>query len=264
MAQWPCGASPFMNPPRQFQAFMSESGGGRRYLCLTWPPSNLTLLQQLVLVGCELKGWSSARHSLAIKLMQLTIAHLSLLCYYSKKLFLPNPIKLVWLRDFQFFGDKSGAINPDTGNTLPHDESVMEVTWGLKNLMYSLVSEEKSQLAKGDRLQMSLGLKMLLNRYGFDVKPEMVSDPIIVAACALYHSDDCDKKVSGALREAGNILKDVSHINCDDWDLVKLATAVKMISFPKERAVVGNPHKMFSTDELSKLVNHAPRYKTSF
>ncbi|KAK3157225.1 hypothetical protein QOZ80_2AG0117850 [Eleusine coracana subsp. coracana] len=207
--------------------------------------------------------------------------------------------KCVWLRDFQFFGDKSGAINPDTGISdkfsemlrrwcLPaqklavgkpeyktiiedclgipclHDESVMEVTWGLKNLMYSLVSEEKSQLAKGDRLQMSLGLKMLLNRYGFDVKPEMVSDPIIVAACALYHSDDCDKKVSGALREAGNILKDVSHINCDDWDLVKLATAVKMISFPKERAVVGNPHKMFSTDELSKLVNHAPRYKTSF
>ena len=51
----------------------------------------------------------------------------------------------------------------------------MEVMWGIKNLVHSLVPEEKSQLAKEDRLQMSLGLKMLLNRYGFDVKPEIVS-----------------------------------------------------------------------------------------
>lgn len=56
-----------------------------------------------------------------------------------------------------------------------YDEFVMEVMWGLTNLMHSLVPEENSQLSKEDRLQMSQGLKMLLNRYGFDVKPGMVS-----------------------------------------------------------------------------------------
>ena len=57
------------------------------------------------------------------------------------------------------------------------DESVMEVMWGLKNIMPTLVPEEKSRLTREDRLPMSQGLKKFLNRYGFDVKPEMVSLP---------------------------------------------------------------------------------------
>lgn len=86
--------------------------------------------------------------------------------------------KYVWLRDFQVFEDKSGAINHETGicdklsNMLQlwcrpgqklavgkpeyktiieaqlgipclYDELVMEVMWGIKNLMHSLVPEEK-------------------------------------------------------------------------------------------------------------------------
>jgi nucleolar protein 58 len=58
----------------------------------------------------------------------------------------------------------------------------MEVMWGLKHLMHSLVPEEKSQLSNEDRLQMSQGLEMLLKRYGVDVKPEMVS---LLASCLL-------------------------------------------------------------------------------
>jgi len=53
----------------------------------------------------------------------------------------------------------------------------MEVMWGLKNIMPTLVPEEKSRLTREDRLPMSQGLKKFLNRYGFDVKPEMVSLP---------------------------------------------------------------------------------------
>ena len=55
------------------------------------------------------------------------------------------------------------------------DETVMEVMWGLKNLMHSLVPQEKQKLTKEDRLPISQGLKKFLYNYGFDVEPELVS-----------------------------------------------------------------------------------------
>lgn len=55
------------------------------------------------------------------------------------------------------------------------DETVMEVMWGLKNVMHRLVPQEKLKLTKEDRLPMSQGLEMFLYHYGFDVKPELVS-----------------------------------------------------------------------------------------
>jgi hypothetical protein len=55
-------------------------------------------------------------------------------------------------------------------------EKVMEVMWGLKNCMRSLVPQEESELTNEDRLPMSLGLRKFLNLNGFDdVQPEMVS-----------------------------------------------------------------------------------------
>ena len=57
------------------------------------------------------------------------------------------------------------------------NEIVMGVMWGLKNIMPTLVPEEKSGLTREDRVPMSQGLKKFLNRYGFYVKPEMVSLP---------------------------------------------------------------------------------------
>jgi nucleolar protein 58 len=59
------------------------------------------------------------------------------------------------------------------------DEAVLEVMWGLKNLMDSLVPEEELKLTQEDRLPMSQGLKMFLYRHGFDVKPEMVSSKVV-------------------------------------------------------------------------------------
>ena len=58
------------------------------------------------------------------------------------------------------------------------NEIVMEVMWGLKNLMHFLVPQEKMKLRNAERLPMSQGLKMTLNRHGFDVKPEMVSSQV--------------------------------------------------------------------------------------
>jgi len=57
----------------------------------------------------------------------------------------------------------------------------MELMWGIQHLMHKFVPEEKVEVAKEDRLPMSQGLKMVLRRYGFDVKPEMVSSVVSIA-----------------------------------------------------------------------------------
>jgi len=80
--------------------------------------------------------------------------------------------------------------------------------------------EEKMKLRNAECLPMSQGLKMTLNRHGFDVKPEMVKHEIILVACLLL---DCDyiKDVKNCipLRLAGEHIKDVSGIKSEGWDL---------------------------------------------
>lgn len=51
----------------------------------------------------------------------------------------------------------------------------MELMWGLKNLMKDIVPDEESELTIKDRMIMSQGMKSVLNHYGFEVEPEMVS-----------------------------------------------------------------------------------------
>jgi hypothetical protein len=57
----------------------------------------------------------------------------------------------------------------------------MELMWGLKNLMKSLVPDERVELTKEDCLPMSQGMKIILGRYGFDVKPEIVNPALLLA-----------------------------------------------------------------------------------
>ncbi|KAF8755329.1 hypothetical protein HU200_011353 [Digitaria exilis] len=104
---------------------------------------------------------------------------------------------------------------PDAMQRIPclFDDVVMEVMWGLKNLMHFLVPQEKMKLRSADRLPMSQGLKMTLNRHGFDVKPEL------------------------PLRLAGEHIKFCSGIISEGWDLMKLATAVKIICYPAEATI---------------------------
>lgn len=56
-----------------------------------------------------------------------------------------------------------------------YNDYVMEVMWGIKNLMHILVPEEQKVLTKEERLPVSKGLEMILHLYKFDVKLEMVS-----------------------------------------------------------------------------------------
>ncbi|KAL6843645.1 hypothetical protein ACP4OV_026707 [Aristida adscensionis] len=142
------------------------------------------------------------------------------------------------------------------------DQNVMEVMWGLNNIMPSLIGEEERQLTKDDRLLKSQGLKMFLDRHGFDVKPELVNDNIVEKACALNDCDVIKREASLTLRgRCASRLKDISGINSDNWNLLKLATAVKMIYYPEEDIVYGDPQAIFSREELSMLKAEAPKHK---
>ncbi|XP_044403453.1 uncharacterized protein [Triticum aestivum] len=114
-----------------------------------------------------------------------------------------------------------------------YNTTVMEVMWGVQHCMRSLVPEEKSQLAEADRLPLSLGLQYVLSHYGCDVESDMVSEQIVATASALFQCDSVEKKYSRALRNAGDLIKDVSGINCEGWTLLKIAKALKMIWWPE-------------------------------
>uniref|UniRef100_A0A0D9WEB5 Uncharacterized protein n=1 Tax=Leersia perrieri TaxID=77586 RepID=A0A0D9WEB5_9ORYZ len=201
------------------------------------------------------------------------------------------------LKEFREFKDKSSAINRDTGVSLDptilimrwlscpeqkiavgkpehkeiierslgvhclFDEIVMEVTWGLKNLMHFLVPQEKVKLSKQDRLPMSQGLKLLLNRYDFDINPEMVNEEIIRLACLLFDCEYTDVKNTKPLRLAGQCLEEVSGIDSKDWELMKLATALRIVCYPAPAQRTRAEEGMFKPDELSKLVRDAHKYE---
>ncbi|RLN08772.1 hypothetical protein C2845_PM11G30830 [Panicum miliaceum] len=151
-----------------------------------------------------------------------------------------------------------GIIERTLGIPCLFDEIVMEVMWGLQNLMHFLVPQEKLNFRNEDRILMSQGPKMLLNRYGFDVKPEMVNARIIRMACILVNCEFIYEKHSKPLRMAGANLKDLSGINSEDWDLMKLATALKIICYPAERTI--SEAVIFTQDEVKKFVRDAHKY----
>lgn len=71
-----------------------------------------------------------------------------------------------------------------------------------------------------------------------------VTRRIIELAGIVYECDRCVNKHDDSLRSAAEHLTEISHIDTQDWDLMKLATAFKMICYPKE------------TVEAPPLVNH--------
>ncbi|KAF0915437.1 hypothetical protein E2562_036287 [Oryza meyeriana var. granulata] len=142
--------------------------------------------------------------------------------------------KVVWLKEFQVSEDKTCAINLETGvsNQLSEiikkwlrsgqtlavgnveykttiearlgiyylcSDAVMEVMWGLKNLMKSLVSDEKSDLTNEDRLQMCQGMKIVLDRHGIDATRDELDDLKLATALKLVRYPE-DKSRSAVLQ----------------------------------------------------------------
>ncbi|WVZ95510.1 hypothetical protein U9M48_041264 [Paspalum notatum var. saurae] len=176
----------------------------------------------------------------------------------------------LWLKQFLEFEDKSAAISPTAGldkqlrdmlkiwtrpgetlvvGSLEHkeiieadqelgvkcwyDNCVMEMMWGMKNLMHSLVPQEHKALTKEERLPLSKGLQMILHRYNFDVKPEMVNDDIVETACFLYDCDLIEKYHSRDLHMSDKLFMEISGLNTQDWSAIKLATAHVKIAYPE-------------------------------
>ncbi|XP_037435340.1 uncharacterized protein LOC119302381 isoform X5 [Triticum dicoccoides] len=146
---------------------------------------------------------------------------------------------VIWRKDFQVFKDKSDAINYDTG--LNNKLTKMLLKW----------HQPGQKLAIGK------------TQYKIVIEANLVNDCIIVTACNLYDSDCCLKNQFKSWCHASHFLQDVSSINSQDWDMLKLATALKMVCYPEDEILFGNPDEMFSTDELSKLVADAHKYEDS-
>ncbi|KAL6638194.1 hypothetical protein ACP70R_025766 [Stipagrostis hirtigluma subsp. patula] len=143
------------------------------------------------------------------------------------------------------------------------NDVVLEVMWGLKNLMEFYFPGENLKLTKEDTSQMSEGLKMILDRYGLDgieVKPDMINKSIVQAAYNLYECDYCVNKNADSLRSASHFLWKIPRINHWDWDLLKLATALMIICYPEEAKIKDNASKCLSMTEIAVLVEHAPKY----
>jgi nucleolar protein 58 len=71
-----------------------------------------------------------------------------------------------------------------------------------------------------------------------------VNEQIILAASTLLDCEVIEKNHFEALKEAGEIIKDVSGINTTGWTLLKIATALMIIFYPEKSIVAGNPKEV--------------------
>ncbi|KAJ1267064.1 hypothetical protein BS78_07G027200 [Paspalum vaginatum] len=179
----------------------------------------------------------------------------------------------VWLKEFQIFEGKASAINPVTsklavgkleykhiiedklGIACLFEDTVVELMWGLKNCMHHLLPGEKAELSKEDRRHMSQGMKIVLDRYKLEVNEAFIAVTGTVYCCDLRVNIYAE-----SLRAAGRHLKEISNIDPEHWGLVKLAAALVLLCFPRDKLPC-DPLKVFSQDEYDKLTTHGHMYE---
>lgn len=74
-----------------------------------------------------------------------------------------------------------------------NDDAVMEVMWGVQNIMHTLVPQEQYEISKED-LILSHGLNMILNLHDIVVKKDMINECIIEKASKVHHIDMCEEE----------------------------------------------------------------------
>jgi nucleolar protein 58 len=137
---------------------------------------------------------------------------------------------------------------------------VKELMWGLMIQIQHFLPVINSQMINEDRFPMSEGMIFLLEHHNFDINPHMmVTKRIIEMAGILYECDRCVKKYDTFLRLAAQHLMKISRINTSHWDLMKLATAFKMICDPEDE--ISDARRLFSEQLLKRLARDAPRYQ---
>uniref|UniRef100_M8D4I2 Uncharacterized protein n=1 Tax=Aegilops tauschii TaxID=37682 RepID=M8D4I2_AEGTA len=205
---------------------------------------------------------------------------------------------IIWLHDFQMFEDKSSAINLTTrrlgaklaqmimkcsfyddklvvgrseykeiieeslGLTCVYNDHVMEVMWGLQNLMHTSFPEEKSKMSRDDQLLVSKGLYMVLDRHGIKIKAEMLNEHIIKKTRDVRNTDLREDAVAIVLHEMVDAyFEEFSKIDTEEWSLFKLALALKVMIDPHGGLKAGDPYEMFTHDELIVMGRDASKYE---
>ncbi|KAL6841822.1 hypothetical protein ACP4OV_028334 [Aristida adscensionis] len=91
---------------------------------------------------------------------------------------------------------------------------------------------------------------------------ERVNDDIIKTVGLVYDCDLCVNKHAQELRSCGRHLKEVSDVNFEGWSLMKLSTALMMVSQPNGTDYIpADPHKLFG-DDYERLVKDPPKYES--
>ncbi|KAK1641813.1 hypothetical protein QYE76_059618 [Lolium multiflorum] len=134
------------------------------------------------------------------------------------------------------------------------DEAVLEVMWGLKNLINVLLPDEKLVLTNEDRLQISRGMKSVLDRYGIKIDANLVNAGIIDMASTLYECDLFEYERDPLLEYGSKQLQKASGLDSKDWDRLKLATALKLICYPEDEIETGDSAEMLSESEAGLVV----------
>uniref|UniRef100_A0A8R7VJG0 Uncharacterized protein n=1 Tax=Triticum urartu TaxID=4572 RepID=A0A8R7VJG0_TRIUA len=147
-----------------------------------------------------------------------------------------------------------------------YNDIVREIMWGMQNLMPLLIPQEQSVFTKADPLPICKGLDMLLSRHGIDnVKQEWINEDILQLALKVYHVDLRENEHSKFLRRSLGLdkhLKAISGFDAKDWDLVKLATALKTMVDPNANILpLDKAFEMFSHEEAKLIKLDAPKYE---
>ncbi|CAO2178610.1 unnamed protein product [Urochloa humidicola] len=155
--------------------------------------------------------------------------------------------------------DYKSIIEKELHKPCVYDCAVEELMWGLKIQMQSLLTPENSVLTRKDCFPMSTGIYYFLKEHKFDVKRDMkVTSRIVQLAGIVYECDCSIERRRNTLRSVAEYIKKISYLNTQDWELHKIATALKIICCSGEKDDF--PKELFPEKHLQKLKSDAPRY----
>ncbi|XP_062202889.1 uncharacterized protein LOC133905177 [Phragmites australis] len=136
-----------------------------------------------------------------------------------------------------------------------YDEAVLEVMWGLKNLLHTVVPKEELELSEEDSKHRSQGLQMFLQNLNFDIKQELVNGQIAETACFVYHCLEINKELLECLHLTSVLEKE--GIDTQDWDALKYVTALLLMCTNEHSS---GPNQEFSKEDLVKIYGGKGKY----
>ncbi|CAL4910512.1 unnamed protein product [Urochloa decumbens] len=130
-----------------------------------------------------------------------------------------------------------------------YDQAVLEVMWGVKNFLHTLVPEEELELSDEDSKHRSQGLQMFLQKHKFDIERELVNGQMAEAACFVYHCIETDKQLLKCMRRT-HVVEDEG-IDTQGWDALKYAAALSLMC--TNESLIG-PDQVFTKEEITKIL----------